>query len=177
MRMSKTGGRDPSDSAVQREIEFIMLSLLSEQHPEWRRINWNTARIEISIPMVWRNTKPDGVWKADSGEIIIAEAYARLGALKSGHRRKVAMDALKLLALRESIPVEKRKFVRCLLVVPEELKARLEGNGWFPFALHLAGEVVPVALSRGDRERLGTACGLQGLGQARNRNASKGETE
>lgn len=173
MTVPDQGNLDPSDSAIQREIELVMLCRLGEQHPDWRRVSWNTVAAKLGLLAVWRNAKPDAVWETDAGEIIVAESYARCGELKSGHRRKMAMDALKLLALRDAIPDGKR--IRCLLVVPEELVARLKGDSWFPLALRLAAEIIPVALLDDERDRLGEASRLQGLGQARTKRTSKAE--
>ena len=97
--------------------------------------------------------------------------FRGVGELKAGHYGKLAKDALKLLALRNSLPDEKQ--IRCLLVVPEELAGRLEGDGWFPVALHLAAEIVPVALSESERKKLGDATGLQAQGQARTKRARR----
>jgi hypothetical protein len=162
---------DPSDSAVQKEIESAMLHRLGEQHPDWRRVSWEAAAIELGLSSVWPKSKPDAVWKTARNEVIVAECYSRVGELKAGHRRKLAMDALKLLALRHALP--DKNDVRCLLVVPEELIGRLEGDGWFPAALHLAAEIVPVALSGSERKKLGDATRQQAQGQARTKRARR----
>lgn len=167
MNNPPTDDPDPSDSAVQREIELVMLRRLGEQHRDWRPVTWRTIAAELGLSLVWQKTEPDAVWRTDSGGLLVAESYARVGDLKPGHRRKLAMDALKLLALRNALP--DGSHVRCLLVVPEELKARLEGDGWFPVALHLAAEIVPVTLLDEERKRLGDASSLQAQGQSRTR--------
>jgi hypothetical protein len=157
--------RDPSDSAVQREIEPATLSRLEGLHPDWLRTTWRSIVAEHSLGPIWTAIKPDAVWTSTSGEIIVAESYARIGPLKPGHRRKLAMDALKLLALRDSLP--SGTSVRSLLVVPEQLVPTLEGSGWFPFALRATAEVTSVRLSPEECERLNEASRLQGFGQAR----------
>src|SRR5262245_42074892 len=91
---------DPSDSAVQREIELAMLDRLGKLHPDWQRVTWMTEATELGLTLVWQKSQPDAIWKTGSDQIIVAECYARIGELKAGHRRKLAMDALKLLALR-----------------------------------------------------------------------------
>ncbi len=168
----QTHGHDPSDSEVQRELEFVMLRRLGEQYPDWRRVTWKTVAAELGLSAVWQKAEPDAVWKTDSGEVIVAESNARIGELKAGQQRKLAMDALKLLALRDAFPDGSR--LRCLLVVPREQKIRLEGDGWFPVALHLAAEIVPVPLLGGERKRLKNASRLQAQGQARTKRARKG---
>ena len=175
MHMAETTDHDPSDSAVQRAIELAMLHRLGEQHPDWQRVTWKTLAAELGMSQVWQKAEPDAVWKTDSDEVIVAESYARVGELKAGHRRKLAMDALKLLALRDALPGGNH--VRCFLVVPEELIGRLRGDGWFPSALRLASEVVPVALLEGERKSLSDASMLQAQGQARTKRARKDRTE
>jgi hypothetical protein len=75
------------------------------------------------------------------------------------------MDALKLLALRHALPDGLR--VRFLLVVPEELTGRLDGNGWFSVAIRLAAEIIPVALMVDEKRRLSEATARQAQGQSR----------
>jgi hypothetical protein len=175
MSLSQTDEPDPSDSAVQREIELVMLDRLGEQHPDWQRVSWKTTAAELGLPPAWQKAEPDAVWKADSGEVIVAEVYARVGELKAGHRRKLAMDALKLTALRHALP--EGYPLRCLLVVPKELKGKLKGDGWFPLALGLAAEIVPVALLADELKRLGDASRLQAQGQARANRAGEDGAE
>jgi hypothetical protein len=166
---------DPSDSAVQREIELLMLRRLGEQHLNWKGVLWKATAAELGLSQVWQKAEPDAVWKAECDGVIVAECYARIGKLKPGHRRKLAMDALKLLALQHALPDGSQ--VRFLLVVPEELTGCLVGDGWFPAALRLAAEIVPVALLQGERERLRNACRLQGQGQARTKKAGEDHRE
>jgi hypothetical protein len=155
----------PSDSVVQREIELAMLDRLGKRHPDWQRVTWKTEATELGLSSVWQKAQPDATWKIGPGQTIVAECYARIGELKAGHRRKLAMDALKLLALRHALTHE--PYVRFLLVVPEELIGRLKGDGWFPVAIRLAAEVVPVGLLASERMRLSEAIALQAQGQSR----------
>lgn len=169
MNILKSINSDPSDSAVQRETERVMLNRLGEQHHEWQRVNWKTLAAELGLASMWQKTEPDAVWKTDS-EVIIAECYSHVGQMKPGHRRKLAMDALKLLALRSAL---EGNFVRCLLVVPKELIGELAGDGWFPAALRLATEIVPVNLLEGEKNRLINTSTLQAQGQARTKRDEK----
>ena len=173
--MPETIDSDPSDSAVQREIESTMLHRLGEQYPDWHRVIWKELATELGLSSIWQNTKPDAVWKTDSDEVIIAECYAHIGKLKPGHRRKLAMDALKLLALRDVLPPGNS--IRYLLVVPDELIDRLAGESWFPTALRLASEIMPVALLDGERSKLKDASMRQAQGQARTKRARKDSSE
>ena len=165
MSMLSKDEHDPSDSRVQREIEVVMLQRLADQHPDWKSADWESIALELGLPSVWQKAKPDAVWKADSGEIVVAECYARIGKMKPGQHRKLAMDALKLLALKHAIPTRSR--VQYLLVVPKELAAAFEGGGWFPVAIRLAANIVPVGLLDSERERLGDAVQRQAQGQSR----------
>lgn len=161
---------DPSDSAAQRDIEIKMLERLVEQHPDWQRVNWKTLSAELGLAPVWQKAEPDAVWETGS-EIIIAECYSRIGALSAGHYRKLAMDALKLIAIRDAI--RHVPHVRCLLVVPRELADRLKGDGWFPSALRLASDVIPVDLLESEKTVIENACARQAQGQARTKRVGK----
>ena len=157
-----------SNSLEQREIETSMLQRLTEQHPDWLRVDWVTTAKDLALPLVWQNAKPDAVWKVldalHRDELIICECYARIGKLKPGHRRKLAMDAFKLVALKHFLPSESQ--IRWLLVVPEELSVQLQTGSWFSEALRLI-EVVPVKLTDIERRKLSEATDRQAQGQAR----------
>lgn len=156
---------DPSDSRVQRAIERVMLQRLADQHRDWTSADWKSIALELGLPSVWQRAKPDAVWMTHAGEVVIAECYARIDRLKAGQRRKLAMDALKLLALKSAIRVDSR--VQYLLVVPEELVAAFEGGGWFPVAIRLAAAIVPVCLLESERQKLREAAQCQAQGQSR----------
>lgn len=165
----------PSDSAVQRDIATAVLDRLGELNPGWKLVDWKTTSAELGLAPLWQKAKPDAVWMTDLHEIVVAECYLRVDELKPGHRRKLAMDALKLLALNHSLPAGSH--VRFLLVVPEELVDRLKGGSWFPVALRLAAEIVPMALLDSERQKLGDAAKLQAQGQARTKRVGKGRAE
>ena len=157
--------RDPSDSSVQLVIERIMLETIQERHPSWQLVEWKSIATELNLPPVWQKAEPDAAWQDSDGGFIIAECYARVDALKPGHRRKLAMDALKLLSLRNAVtdPI----LLRCLLIVPEELEKQLLTDNWLSVAIRQAAEVVTVRLSDDLLNRLREAVELQGAGQAR----------
>lgn len=165
---------DPSGSAVQREIESVMLRRLEEQHTDWHRVIWKAVALELGLSSIWQKAAPDAVWKTESGEIIIAESYARVGELKPGHRRKLAMDALKLLAIKQTLPEGKN--VRYLLIVPEELTGKLNSGSWFSAALRISAEIVPVTLLKNEKQKLSDATNLQAQGQARTTKTRKPPT-
>ena len=159
-----------SDSSVQGQIERAMLARLEAQQPGWRRVGWAQAAEELGLATVWQRARPDGVWR-DGACVVVAECYVRVGALKSGHRRKLATDALKLMALQRAMSEGRR--MRCLLVVPKALLPALEGEGWLPEALRLAAEMTPVALLAEERQQLVEASRRQAQGQARRSNERK----
>jgi hypothetical protein len=163
--------RHPSDSAVQRAIELVMLERFTERHPLWRRADWPSISRELGLASVWMKAEPDVVWKTETGAVVVAEAYSRVGILNEGQKRKLAKDALKLLAIQHALPAGRH--VRCLLLVPDELVPRLNGEGWFPLALRTAAEIVSVPLTESERTLLLAASAQQADGQARTRRVQK----
>lgn len=142
-----------------------MLRRLEERNPTGKRLAWQETARGIGLPPVWQKAVPDAVWKTECGQTIVAEAYSRIGELTAGHRRKLAMDALKLLGLRHALSsVENARY---LLLVPDELVEHLRGDGWFPAALSMAAELVSVTLTSEEREKLQQASARQAQGQAR----------
>jgi len=170
--MSHRTDRDPSDSGVQREIERDMLDWLNERHPDWHPVEWASVASDLGLPPAWKKAKPDAVWKLADGRIAVAECYARVDYLKTGHRRKLAMDAFKLLSLRDAVTDPNR--LRCLLIVPEELDQQLQTDGWLPLAILKAAEVIAVRLTDGQRQKLREAVERQAAGQARTRKSGRG---
>src|SRR5579863_9965965 len=144
---------DPSDSTAQREIEQVMLRRLAEQHPDWHSQSWKNAAAKLDLSAAWLEAKPDAVWKTRD-TILVGECYARIGKLKSGHRRKLALDALKLIALRHQL--EPKFKVRLVLVVTEEVATQLACRGWLAEALRMV-EIVSVRLTGPEREVLDAA--------------------
>jgi hypothetical protein len=162
---------DPSDSIVQREIEIKMLHRLGDSHPDWQPISWKKLAADLGLVPVWQKAEPDAAWKTDSGQIILAECYSRIGELKPGHRRKLAMDVLKKRVIRDILA--KENHIKCLLVVPKELKDKLVGDGWFSATLSLTADIVTVELLEDEKRKLATASTRQAQGQARTKRAGK----
>lgn len=82
-----------SSSLVQQEVEREIVELVARKLDtplEKRRISFGVEKMEI-----------DGV---TPDERTFVEAFARIGPLKPGQRRKVGTDALKLVALRDIYP-------------------------------------------------------------------------
>ena len=83
-----------SDSAVQREAELVILAALSEK---------------LGVPLAKRRIDlPAGAWAEVDGAApdlsVLAEAFARQGAMQGGQRRKLALDVLKLITIRRQHP-------------------------------------------------------------------------
>jgi hypothetical protein len=174
--LSPTTETHPSDSVAQRKVELAMLHRLGEQHPEWQRSDWKVTATKLALPAVWKEIQPDAVWRTTavtSGqeEIVVAECFAHIGKLKPGQLRKLAMDALKLLALRQQC--SDATLLRCVIVVPEELRKALQMGGWLCAAIRIAGELMPVVLTDDERKQLADATRLQADGQARSRKPEK----
>jgi len=161
----------PSDSTPQGKVERGILERLSAEHPEWQLLDLSLAAAELGLSLVWQKAKPDAVWRIGPDELIVAECYARVGALKSGHRRKLAMDALKLMALRYQCPDAKR--LKCLIIVPQEIQEQLKGKSWLCAAMNIAADLMPVVLSDDERELLADTTRRQADGQARSRKPEK----
>lgn len=164
---------DPSDSKAQRDVETVMLKRLEERYPTWKRFTWQDAAPDLGLPPVWQKAVPDAVWKAECGETIVAEVYSRTGQLTAGHRRKLAMDALKLLGLRHALSSVQN--ARYLLLVPDELAEKLRGDRWFSAALSMAAELVSVTLTPAEREKLDQTSARQAQGQARVKRSTGGK--
>lgn len=156
---------DPSDSSAQRAIESIMLCHVETNNPDWERVSWKDIATEFGLAKVWQKAEPDAVWRTGSDEIVIAESYARIGDLKPGHRRKIAMDAFKLLSIKQIIPLTIK--VRCIIVIPEQLADEFKGESWLFEAIRSTAEIVSVRLKVHDIEVLDAATTLQAQGQAR----------
>jgi len=151
----------PSNSMVQCRIEREMISYLEKHHPDWRQIDWYDlcAGKELAL-----RVKPDAVWRDGEGVIIIAECYARIGKLKSGHRCKIATDILKLFILRDEF--DKKEPLRLILVVPDDLGSQLEDNDWISMVIRKESMLVKVPLSDEQHLKLINAVKLQGEGQS-----------
>jgi hypothetical protein len=78
-------GKKLSDSSGQLHIEQQMLFWLEEQHPDWVRVAWQPLAAELDLSSTLKRLKPDGAWRTASGELIVAECYARIRNLNSGH--------------------------------------------------------------------------------------------
>lgn len=130
-----------STSTVQAEVEVHMLTTLSGElgkQLEKRPIAYHGAKMEI-----------DGV---DASETVFVEAFAHIGTFKSGHRRKVATDILKFVALQADRP--KARFV---LAFADEA-AKTSVVGWVrAVADHHGIELTVIEVPEEMKEKLAAA--------------------
>lgn len=165
--MSQAGDRDLSDSTIQLDLEYSILDEICKHHPDWHPVQFPIIAANLGLQEFWQRTKPDGTWETGDGRVIIAECYARIGALKPGHRRKLAMDVLKLISLRSAAVDPNR--LRCVLIIPEELEGQLTAKDWLSAAIRQAVELEIVKLTDEQRNMLKEAVNRQAAGQARSK--------
>jgi len=122
-----------SDSVVQREAEVVALAALSSAEG----VILAPAKLELA-PGV--RVHVDGFHPGPPA--VIAEVFARQGALKGGQRHKLMSDAFKLASVKAGIPG-----ARVMLVLTSEVAKAGLCIGWRAAALKALGiEVRVVAL-------------------------------
>jgi hypothetical protein len=110
-----------SDSSVQRRAEEVIRGLLAE------RLRVDLAPRTIKLP----DGAPVQVDAASPDGRVLAEIFARQGALKGGQQKKVAIDTLKLITVRCHHP--NTWLVLCF--ADEAAAAYATGGGWLAQAL------------------------------------------
>lgn len=165
--MVEKDSRRHSESPTQRKIERSMLEQLNYVHPEWKKIEWHKVANELMLPAAWHPLQPDGVWLHDNGQYIITKCYVRISPLKHEQYRKLTMDALKPLSLRNASA--NPHSIRCLLVVSEETNSQLETCGWLNTAICQSAEIIAMPLVNRERAMLRKAVIKQGAGIIRNK--------
>jgi hypothetical protein len=125
----------PSDSAPQTKEEKRLIARVA--------IQIDTPLAPKSISLADGVTvKIDGV---NEGKRVICEAYAHVGEIKPGQRRKLAQDILKLILVERST---RHKWRKVICVNDLSVKRRLEGKSWLALAVKRFGiEVIPVSPS------------------------------
>jgi hypothetical protein len=114
-----------SDSAVQRDAEHIIRDRLAEDLGV--KLVPTTIHLKAGAPVQVDAATSDGS--------VLAEIFARQGELKGGQQKKVAIDALKLITIREERPG-----VRLIIAFADEAAAAYAtGGGWVAQALKLWG--------------------------------------
>jgi hypothetical protein len=139
------GAYDPASSHVQQEAEEEILdgvpTLLGGVALEGLK---NGRRIDL----------PNGSWvKVDAvavDESVLVEAFAHIGPMKGGQKRKVALDTLKLRTVADSRDNPTR-----LVLAFADQEAVDSIRGWLRYAIDAAGvETVVVPISDATREKL-----------------------
>ena len=114
------GGENPSDSSVQRGLEPTIRAMFAANHS----VTVAPARLRLG----------DGVAVdvdiVDADRTVLGEIYAHAGQLVSGHRKKVANDALKLITVGRQFPK-----ARLYLVLIDSVAEASARTGWLGFAL------------------------------------------
>ncbi|MEI6446688.1 MAG: hypothetical protein WCO96_02260 [Actinomycetes bacterium] len=132
------------DSSLQRRAEEWVIKAYNRERPPTKQIEKPKDRTTLS-----EAAKVD-VDAVSHDRSAVYEIYVRQGNLKPGHRRKIAMDALKLVALSGQF----RR--RVLLFADPLIEAELvKDTTWLAHALREAGiEVECVELSRRQRKQI-----------------------
>jgi len=134
----------PGNSSVQRKAERWVIDAFNKGRKAPAKIRPPAA------PLSLHDGAQITVDAISADEKTVVEIYVRQGDLKPGHRRKIAMDALKLVAL-------KGKFEhRILLFAHEPIKRELEKtNTWLAQAIKQAGiEVEVVQLGPAQKKQI-----------------------
>ena len=132
----------PGDSAEQRLAEPEMLAALGE------RLGVTLRKRTIKCPGGSR-LDIDG---ASEEPLILCEAYAHQGSLKSAQTNKVVADALRLLLAEKILGTPARKII---LFADEDAAKSVAGRRWVADAFHVFDVEVEVVPLREDlRERL-----------------------
>ena len=110
-----------SDSAVQRRAEEVIRLALADRLGV--TLEPRTIKLAAGAPVQVDAASPD--------DRILGEIFARQGTLKGGQQKKVAIDTLKLITVREERPGT--KLVLCF--ADEAAAAYALGGGWIAQAL------------------------------------------
>ena len=122
-----------SDSAVQRRAEEVIRSLLAA------RLGVDLAPATIKLAA----GAPVQVDAASADRRILAEIFARQGALKGGQQKKVAIDTLKLITIRQERP----DTTLVIAFADPAAAAYATGRGWLAQALrtwHVDVEILDI---------------------------------
>ena len=138
-----------SDSIVQQRAESIIIDGLN--HLENLALRSETHGFETGVTI-----QLDGY---DNVNRVICEVYAHIGALKAGHRHKIASDILKL-SLAKSLLGGTWRTILC--VADQTVKRELSGKSWLAEACrHLSIEIIAIELPEHHREALKNAQATQ----------------
>jgi hypothetical protein len=119
-----------SDSAVQREAEHVIRKRLA-------------AMLGVELAPKTIHLKAGAPVQVDAATVddsVLAEIFARQGELKGGQQKKVAIDTLKLITIREEFPG-----TRLIIAFADTVAAAYAtGGGWVAQALKTWGVEVKV---------------------------------
>lgn len=113
----------PGDSSIQREVELVILGAISMQ------LGADLEKHRVNLP--------GGTWVEVDGVndefTVFAEAFAHIGPMKGGQKRKVALDVLKLVTLQRTHPNARLVLAFC------DDAARDSLTGWLDEAITTFG--------------------------------------
>lgn len=135
----------PSDSGTQRAAEHELIRAMS------RQINIELTPQSIRVAES-ATVQIDGY---NANELVACEAFARIGKMNAGQRRKLGNDILKLLLLERHLGTSIRKII---VLAGDDALASLSGKSWQAAAVREFGiEVFQTALAEATRIDLGAA--------------------
>ncbi len=115
-----SAGQD-SNSEVQRHAEAVIRGRLAQTLKV--RLEPRVIKLAAGAPVHVDAVSPDGK--------MMAEIFARQGQLKGGQQKKVAIDTLKLITIRQECPETELVIV----FADKEASAYATGGGWVAHAL------------------------------------------
>jgi len=148
-----------SSSTDQLITESELISLLS---------------VRLGIPLLPKAVQLDGCeirldgYYEDENRVVVVEAYSRVNELKSGQKRKIMSDILKLAFLQATFdPTPSKKLEKYLLFANRNSATFLEGKSWAATARRGFGiEIHVIDLSDESVDRLKAARRRQQKGMA-----------
>lgn len=149
----------PSDSEVQRRAERVLVQAVAD------RLGIALSKQSLKLPG-GAEVQLDG---CNQEKRLACEAFARQGEMKSGQKRKLGNDILKLILVERRMGGKWRKI---LVVAGEGARASLSGGSWQALAVGEFGiEVIHVSLDEALSAEIMSAESLQVM-----TNASSHET-
>jgi hypothetical protein len=122
-----------SVAKTQSDLQKTMIDRWLETQ-EMESSDWATACKILKLPDIWKKAQPDGVF-FDGKRFVVVESYARIADLKSGQRRKIAMDAFKLISIKLTLKTPEK--ISCCIILPTDLEEAVHPTkSWLGAALN-----------------------------------------
>lgn len=107
----------PSNSQTQKNAERLLLSKMEKKLK---------CKLLEPFPPELNSIRLDGFGVNADGQPVLVEAYAHIGPLKPGHRKKISRDILKLLLAEKLLNRPCRKII---VLADQDILKTLK-NGW-----------------------------------------------